>query len=95
MGQGGVDDAGQTRDPQDRAVHGGHPLQRPAARPGLHGLVDGAGDQVGGPQHREPIGGDLTDDADRQAGPGEGLAADDLFRQAQLAAHRAHLVLKE
>ncbi|PLC12344.1 hypothetical protein AUQ48_08950 [Kocuria flava] len=54
-----------------------------------------AGDRVRAAQHREAVLGDLADDADAQAGAGEGLAADDLLGQAELAAHGADLVLEQ
>ena len=50
-------------------------------------LVDD--DPVGLAQGVEPLGGDLADDADREPGPGEGLAHDHRLGQAQLQARPA------
>ena len=52
-------------------------------------------DRVGLAQDVELFAGDLAGAADREAGAGEGVAADEARRQAQLAAKRAHLVLEE
>ena len=41
------------------------------------------------------FGGDLADDADRQAGARERLPPNDLLGQTELAAHRADLVLEQ
>ena len=52
-------------------------------------------DGVGLAQQIQPLGGDLADDADRQARTGERLAPDDLGGQAELLADPADLVLEE
>ena len=54
-----------------------------------------AGDGVGGAQRLEPVVGDLADDPDAEAGPGERLAADDRRGQPELGADLAHLVLEQ
>jgi hypothetical protein len=54
-----------------------------------------AGDRVGTAQGVQPIGGHLTDDSDAEAGTREGLARNDFLWQAELTAHRAHLVLEQ
>ena len=52
-------------------------------------------DGVGLLQERHPLGGDLAEHAHREAGAREGMAADDLLGQPQLAAELAHLVLEQ
>src|SRR5450756_2935636 len=52
-------------------------------------------DPVAGAQSAELLAGDLADDADGQAGPGEGLAEDHLFGQAEGEANLAHFVFEE
>ena len=54
-----------------------------------------AGDRVGLAQDVEALGGDLADDPDAQAGPGERVAPDDLRGQAELLADQPHLVLEQ
>ena len=54
-----------------------------------------AGDGVGLAQDVEPLAGDLADDPDAQARPGERLAPDDLGRQPELLADQPHLVLEQ
>ena len=54
-----------------------------------------AGDGVGLAQQVEAFLGDFADDADAQTRAGEGLAPDDLVRQAELGADGAHLVLEQ
>ena len=54
-----------------------------------------AGDQVRGAQDVQALARHLADDADPQARTREGLAVHQVVGQAQLAAHRAHLVLEE
>src|SRR5882724_2346304 len=55
----------------------------------------GADDGVGGPEYVEAVGGDGADDADREAGAGEGVAPDDGFGEAQLSADAADFVLEQ
>ena len=52
-------------------------------------------DQIRITQAVELLVGDLPQDADRQARAGEGMAADDLLRQAQGTPHLAHFVLEQ
>ena len=52
-------------------------------------------DCVGAPQQVEPRLRDLTEDADRESGPREWLANDELFIQPELPADLADLVLEE
>src|SRR6476619_5186056 len=53
-------------------------------------------DRIGGAEDVESLAVDLAaDDADRQAGTGEGLAPDHPLRQAELGADRPHLVLEQ
>ena len=52
-------------------------------------------DPVAGAQGVELLAGDLADDADGEAGAGEGLAEDHLLGQAEGEADLAHLVLEE
>ena len=54
-----------------------------------------ADDRVGVAQQLEVVRRDLAEDADGQARTGEGLALDDLVRQAEFAADRADLVLEQ
>ncbi len=51
--------------------------------------------QVGLLEHLDAVGGDIADDADGQAGAGEGLAVDDVAGQSELAADFADLILEE
>ena len=46
-------------------------------------------------QDTQLVVGDFADDANCEAGTGEGLPINDLFRQAKLQAHTAHLVLEQ
>ena len=64
-----------------------------AVEPGRRQLL--AGDGVRRPQHLEPLGGHLTDDADAEAGSRERLAPHDPLRQAELGADGAYLVLEQ
>ena len=59
---------------------------------GLHFL---AHHQIGVAQDVELFGGHFTQDPNRQAGAGEGMATDDFLGQAQGAAHLAYLVFKQ
>src|SRR3990172_5120055 len=52
-------------------------------------------DPVAGAQRVQLLAGDLADDADGEAGSGEGLAEDDLFRQAEGETYLAHFVLEQ
>ena len=65
------------------------------SRPSPAASISCAHDGVGAAQHRQVGRGDRAEEADGQAGAGEGLALDDLVRQAERAADRAHFVLEE
>ena len=52
-------------------------------------------DQIGITQDIELVVVHFSENADRQAWPRERMTADDLLRQAQIAAHLAHLVLEQ
>ncbi len=52
-------------------------------------------DRVGLAQDLQLVAGDFAGAADRQAGAGEGVAADEFFRQAQFAAQGADFVLEQ
>ena len=54
-----------------------------------------AGDEVSGAENAKPLCGDLTNDADTEARSGEGLASDNHFREAELPANGADLVLEQ
>ena len=54
-----------------------------------------ADDGVGPLEQGDLLGRDLADDADAEAGAGEGLAPDDLVGEAELGAEGAHLVLEQ
>ncbi|GGQ30916.1 hypothetical protein GCM10010215_63780 [Streptomyces virginiae] len=80
-------DAADVREQDDRA------LPDLAVQAGGGELV--AGDGVGLAQQVQALLGDLADDADAEAGAGEGLALDDLVGQAELLADHADLVLEQ
>mgnify|MGYP000520507625 CR=1 FL=1 len=80
-------------------AHGAHRQERHEGLPDLvvepvaADLVDI--DRIGPAQDLELLAGDLAGAADREAGAGEGMAADEALGQAELAAEGADLVLEE
>src|SRR5271166_6804978 len=68
-------------------------LPDPVIEAGLADFVEI--DRVGLAQGVEPLAGHFAGDADREAGPGEGVAADELRGKPKLASERAHLVLEK
>ncbi len=71
----------------------GEELPDRAAEPRRLDLV--AHDRVGAAEGRQVWGGDVTEEAHREAGTGERLALDDLGGEAEFAPDRAHLVFEE
>src|SRR6201996_1818051 len=83
-------------------AHHAHGLDREQHGEGLPDLVVQAGladlvqiDDVGLAQDLELVFGDLARNADGQARPRKGMAADERRRQTQLAAQRAYLILEQ
>src|SRR6267143_2721766 len=68
-------------------------LPEPLPQPGVGDLL--LYDGVGLAHDLQAVLGDLAEDPDGEAGPGERLARDDRLGQAQLAPERAHLVLEQ
>src|SRR5688572_29176147 len=79
-------------DRADRQEHG-EGLPDRVVEAGIADLLEVDG--VGLAQDVAPFAGDLARDADGQARPREGMAADEGFREAELAAERPYLVLEQ
>src|SRR5918996_5096969 len=100
-------DRGDRAQRADRLVgaivaHHAHGLYRQQHRERLPDRIVQAGrtdlreeDRIRLAQNLEALLRDLAEDADREAGAGEGVAADKTFGQAQLAAEHADLVLEQ
>ena len=71
----------------------GEDLPQAAVEAGRLDLLDEDGVRLA--QHGQALVGDLAQHAHGEAGAGEGVAPDDLFREPQLRPHRPRLVLEE